>query len=76
MLKKLLSATPMVVHGARTTSLDPLQKYKFRLTVPGIPTEIGFQKVSGLTHEVGVAEYTEGVMTMLINFLESLRLVK
>lgn len=60
MLKKLLSATPMVVHGARTTSLDPLQKYKFRLTVPGIPTEIGFQKVSGLTHEVGVAEYTEG----------------
>lgn len=60
MLKKLLSATPMVVHGVRTTSLDPLQKYKFRLTVPGIPTEIGFQKVSGLTHEVGVAEYTEG----------------
>ena len=37
-----------------------MQKYKFRLTVPGIPTEIGFQKVSGLTHEVGVAEYTEG----------------
>lgn len=61
-MKKVLTAikSPMIVHAARTASLDPLQKYKFRLTVPGIPTEIGFQKVSGLTHEVGVAEYTEG----------------
>lgn len=45
---------------ARTTSLDPLQKYKFRLTIPGIPAGIGFQKVGGLTHEVGVSEYSEG----------------
>lgn len=60
MLNKILSIISTPVHAARTTTLDPLQKYKFRLTVPGIPTEIGFQKVSGLTHEVGVAEYAEG----------------
>ena len=46
--------------AARTTSTDPLQKFKFRLTVPGLPSGIGFQKVSGLTHEVGVTEYDEG----------------
>lgn len=59
-VKKVFNTSDIVAHAARTASLDPLQKYKFRLTVPGIPTEIGFQKVSGLTHEVGVAEYTEG----------------
>lgn len=60
MLSKILSAFCIKAYAARTTSLDPLQKYKFRLTIPGIPSEVGFQKVSGLTHEVGVAEYTEG----------------
>ena len=57
---KVLTSHTIVANAARTASLDPLQKYKFRLTIPGIPTEIGFQKVSGLSHEVGVAEYTEG----------------
>lgn len=57
---KIISMHNITANAARTASLDPLQKYKFRLTVPGIPTEIGFQKVSGLSHEVGVAEYTEG----------------
>ena len=47
-------------YAARTAILDPLQKFKFRLIVPGLPAGIGFQKVSGLTHEVGVAEYEEG----------------
>lgn len=47
-------------HAARTTSVDPLQKFKFRLTIPGLPSGIGFQKVSGLTQEVGVTEYDEG----------------
>ena len=46
---------------SRSTSVDPLQKFKFRLTVPGLPSGIGFHKVSGLTHEVGVAEYDEGM---------------
>lgn len=47
-------------HAARTTSVDPLQKFKFRLTIPGLPSGIGFQKVSGLSQEVGVTEYDEG----------------
>lgn len=46
--------------AARTASVDPLQKFKFRLTIPGLPTGIGFQKVSGLSHEVNVTEYEEG----------------
>lgn len=50
----------MTAHAARTASLDPLQKFRFRVTIPGLPSEIGFQTVSGLSHEVGVAEYSEG----------------
>lgn len=55
-LKKMF----MTAHAARTASLDPLQKFRFRLTIPGLPSEIGFQTVSGLSLEVGVAEYGEG----------------
>lgn len=58
MLNKFLS--PMVVHAARTASLDPLQKFRFRVTVPGLPAEMGFTSVSGLDHEVPVTEYSEG----------------
>lgn len=50
----------MTAHAARTASLDPLQKYYFRVTIPGLPAEIGFTKVSGLDYEVGVTEYSEG----------------
>lgn len=60
MFKKLLGLIAINAFAARTTSIDPLQKFKFRLTVPGLPSGIGFQKVSGLTHEVGVTEYDEG----------------
>ena len=60
MLNTLLSLVSIKAFAARTTSVDPLQKFKFRLTIPGLPSGIGFQKVSGLTHEVGVAEYDEG----------------
>lgn len=60
MFKKLLGLVSIQAFAARTTSVDPLQKFKFRLTIPGLPTGIGFQKVSGLTHEVGVTEYDEG----------------
>ena len=47
--------------AARTIANDPLQKFMFRVTVPGLPTGIGFQKVGGLTREVGVVEYLEGL---------------
>lgn len=60
MFKKLLNLFTIKAHAARTTTVDPLQKFKFRLTIPGLPAGIGFQKVSGLSHEVGVTEYDEG----------------
>ena len=60
MLKKLLGLVSIHAFAARTTSVDPLQKFKFRMTIPGLPSGIGFQKVSGLTQEVGVTEYDEG----------------
>ncbi len=47
--------------AARTITNDPLQKFMFRVTVPGLPAGIGFQKVGGLTREVGVVEYLEGM---------------
>lgn len=47
--------------AARTMTNDPLQKFMFRVTVPGLPAGIGFQKVGGLTREVGVVEYLEGM---------------
>ena len=46
---------------ARTFANDPLQKFMFRVTIPGLPAGIGFQKVGGLTREVGVVEYLEGL---------------
>ena len=46
---------------ARTVVGDPLQKYMFRVTISGLPEGIGFQKVGGLTREVGVVEYLEGL---------------
>lgn len=50
----------MTAHAARTASLDPLQKFRFRVTVAGLPATMGFTTVSGLGLEVGVAEYAEG----------------
>lgn len=57
---KLMDLFVIRAFAARTTSSDPLQKFKFRLTIPGLPSGIGFQKVSGLSQEVGVTEYDEG----------------
>lgn len=34
--------------------------FKFRVSMPGLPAGMGFQKVSGLTREIGVVEYDEG----------------
>jgi phage tail-like protein len=56
-LNKLFGPIPAL--AIRTTSLDPLQKFNYRMTIPGLPTSIGWQKVSGLSEEIGVAEYDE-----------------
>jgi phage tail-like protein len=45
---------------ARTYANDPLQMYQFRVSMPGLPAGMGFQKVSGLAREIGVVEYDEG----------------
>lgn len=45
---------------ARTYANDPLQMFRFRVSMPGLPAGMGFQKVSGLTREIGVVEYDEG----------------
>lgn len=63
-MNKLLTALAEKVainaHAVRTAAEDPLQKFKFRITVAGLPAGFGFQKCSGLVQEVGVAEYNEG----------------
>lgn len=46
---------------ARTVESDPLQSYKFKVTISGLPTGVGFQKVSGLSREVSVVEYLESM---------------
>lgn len=56
-LKKVL---PNLNAMGRTASNDPLQKFKFRVTIPGVPTAVGFQKASALSNEVEVVEYREG----------------
>ena len=45
---------------ARTYANDPLQMFRFRVSMPGLPAGMGFQKVSGLSREIGVVEYDDG----------------
>lgn len=44
----------------RTAVNDPLQKFKFRVSIPGLPSGMGFNKASGLTREIESVEYDEG----------------
>lgn len=48
------------VYAARTASEDPLQSFKFRVTVPGLPIGLGFKSCKGLDFETEVVEYDEG----------------
>lgn len=45
---------------ARSRLNDPLLKHKYLVSIPGLPTGLGFSKVSGLSSELGVVEYSEG----------------
>ena len=47
--------------AARTIESDPLQSFMFKVSIPGIPTGVGFQKVGGLSREVEVVEYFENM---------------
>lgn len=44
----------------RVMNQDPLKGYKFRVSIPGVPGECGFKKVSGLERELSVLSYDEG----------------
>lgn len=46
---------------ARTIEQDPLQSFMFKVTIAGLPTGVGFQKVGGLSREVAVVEYLENM---------------
>lgn len=47
--------------AGRSLNDDPLQKFKYRVTVAGMPSGAGFSKVSGLSREVDVIKYVEGM---------------
>lgn len=57
MIKNILGIK--VVHAATTVQADPLQKFRYRLTIQGIPSNIGFQKCSALGREIETQEYYE-----------------
>ena len=46
---------------ARTMESDPLQSFMFKVKINGLPTGVGFQKVSGISREVAVVEYLENM---------------
>lgn len=48
-------------YAVRTFSSDPLQAFKFRVNISGIPSSIGFKSVGGLSREVEVVEYLENM---------------
>lgn len=47
--------------ASRTIEADPLQSFMFKVSIPGLPTGVGFQKVGGLSREVEVVEYLENM---------------
>ena len=60
MLEKLQDMLALKVYASRSVYDDPLQKYKFTMTIAGMPSGAGFTKISGLSEETGVTEYNEG----------------
>lgn len=48
-------------YAARTITADPLQSFMFRVSISGLPSSVGFQKVGGLSREVAVVEYLENM---------------
>ena len=59
MFKKAVSTKAYAM--ARTIEADPLQSFMFKVSISGLPSGIGFQKVSGLNREVAVVEYLENM---------------
>lgn len=45
----------------RTMEEDPLMGFMFRISISGIASTVGFQKVSGLSKEIAVVDYFENM---------------
>ncbi len=59
LLANILGKLTMPVFASRSVKNDPLQKFMFEVSIPGMST-MGFQKVDGLERELSVVEYYEG----------------
>lgn len=59
--KQVCSAFVVEAHAVRTFIADPLQSYKFQLSISGIPATVGFSKVGGMSREYEVVEYLENM---------------
>lgn len=59
LINSIIDMLSVKAYASRTISQDPLQKFKFRVTIPGLPA-MGFQKCSGLSDEATSTEYDEG----------------
>lgn len=58
---KFLKKKLLQLHAMPRVSVDdPLQGFKFRVSIPGLPKGLGFKKVTGLSKEIGFSEYDEG----------------
>ena len=61
-MKRLLKRFSIKANAmARTMQQDPLQSSKFGITIAGLPTGVGFVKISGLSRETNVVEYLENM---------------
>lgn len=60
-LYKMFKSLALTASASRTIEADPLQSFMFKVSIPGLPTGVGFQKVGGLSREVEVVEYFENM---------------
>ena len=60
-LHDMIRSVSLKAYASITIESDPLQSFMFKVSIPGLPTGVGFQKVSGLSREVEVIEYFENM---------------
>lgn len=60
-LYEMFKSLALTASASRTIEADPLQSFMFKVSIPGLPTGVGFQKVGGLSREVEVVEYFENM---------------
>ena len=67
MLKKLQDMLALKVSASRSVYDDPLQKYKFVMTVAGMPSGAGFTKLVAYLKKQVLLNTMKAVMSTLIN---------